>query len=206
MPAFTLQTLMSEATALVGGATDLTPSTVSLYVNLAQLEVARSLPMGEMEATTTYSVAASATSVALPSDFDEPIAFTRTTGAYDWGGHRTLTPTPIRVIDDASNGTSTGLPGVYAIHDQAAYLYPQPTSALSLQLRYRKVPTDLTALTSVPSLHTRYHPAILYKAAEQLAMRKMDPQTAAFLRNTYLSYMQATPSTQEVRVRSETTR
>jgi hypothetical protein len=197
---------MSEATALVGGRLDMTASQVSLYVNMAQLEVARALPHGEMEATAYLSVVSTskATANGFPADFDEPISVSRIS-AYDTFGYLHLTPVPIRAIDDAtdSTGTARGTPSRYAIHNQDIWIYPLASSDHSLTLRYRKVPSDMTALTAVPSLHTRYHPAILYKAAENLAMRAVDPQLAAYYRNTYISFMQATPSTQEVRTRSE---
>jgi len=205
MPLLTLQTLMSEATALVGGRLDMTASQVSLYVNMAQLEVARALPHGEMEETVYLSVTTSiATTSALPPDFDEPMSISRLS-AFDTFSHMNLTRVSIGEVDDASDsaGTGTGSPTRYALHEQDIWLYPMPSSALSLRLRYRRVPTDMTALTAMPSLHTRYHPAILYKTAENLAMRAVDPQLAAYYRNTYISFMQATPSTQEVRGRSE---
>jgi len=205
MPNLTLQTLMSESTALIGGRLDMSASQVSLYVNMAQLEVARSLPMGEMEATTYLNVPASGLTLGgFPTDFDEPISISRIS-AYDSFGYLHLTQVPIREIDDASDsgGTATSTPNRYAIHNQDIWVYPLATSALSLKLRYRKVPSDMTALTATPSVHTRYHPAILYKTAENLAMRAVDPQLAAYYRNTYISFMQATPSTQEIRTRSE---
>jgi hypothetical protein len=207
MPNLTLQALMSESTALSGGRLDMSASQVSLYVNMAQLEVARSLPMGEMEATTYLKVDISAqTAGTFPANFDEPISLSRLS-TYDSFGYMHLTQVPICDIDDAadSGGTATGIPTRYAIHNQDIWLYPRSSSAISLSFRYRKVPSDMTDLTSLPSVHTRYHPAILYKTAENLAMRAVNPELAAYYRNTYVQFMQATPSTQELRTRSERT-
>lgn len=205
MPSLTLGTLMSEATTLVGGSLAVTPSQASLYVNMAQLEVARALPHGEMEATAYLSAAVSTKTVGgFPSNFDEPMSLSRIS-TFDTFGYLQLTAVPIREIDAApdSTGTALGTPTRYAIHNQDIWLYPTPSSAMSLTLRYRKVPSDMTATTELPSIHTRYHPAILYKAAENLAMRAVNPELAAYYRNTYISFMQATPSTQEIRTRSE---
>lgn len=205
MAMMTLQTLMSEATALVGGRLDMSASQVSLYVNMAQLEVARALPHGEMETTTYLScVTSTKTAAGFPSDFDEPISLSRSS-TYDAFSHLNLTRVNIGQVDDAtdSTGTATGTSHSYAILGGDIWLYPTPSSAFSLTLRYRKVPSELTTLTAVPSVHTRYHPAILYKTAENLAMRALDPQLAAYYRNTYISFMQATPSTAELRQRSE---
>ena len=205
MPNLTLGTLISESTALVGGRLDLTASQVSLYVNMAQLEVARAIPHGEMEATTALKVTASGkTASGFPSDFDVPLSLSRVS-AYDGFSHLNLTRISIGEIDDAadSGGTATGTPNRYALMGEQVWLYPTPTSADSLLFRYRKVPADMTATTDMPSIHTRYHPAILYKTAENLAMRAVNPELAAYYRNTYISFMQATPSTQESRAQSE---
>ena len=206
MAMMTLQTLMSEATALVGGRLDMTASQVSLYINMAQLEVSRALPHGEMEATTylTLSVSSATAAGYPPSDFDEPISVSRLS-AYDGFSHLNLTRVSVGEIDDAadSGGTATGTTNRYAIHGDQLFVYPKSSSSVSLALRYRKTPSEMTLTTAVPSIHTRYHPAILYKAAENLAMRAVDPQLAAYYRNTFISFMQATPSTQELRGRSE---
>jgi hypothetical protein len=201
MPNLTLGTLISEATALVGGRLDMSVSQVSLYVNMAQMEVARAIPHGEMETTVYLSASASsATCGGFPANFDAPIALSRLS-TYDSFGQLHLTQVSIAEIDDArdSNGTATGTPNRFALHGENIWLWPKPTSALSLAFRYRKVPSDMTATTEMPSLHTRYHPAILYKTAENLAMRAVNPELAAYYRNTYLSFMQATPTTQELR-------
>jgi hypothetical protein len=205
MAMMTLQTLISEATALVGGRLDLLASQVSLYVNMAQIEVARALPHGEMEATTYLAAStSSATAAGFPSDFDAPIALSRIS-TYDTNSHLALTRVTIGEIDDASDsgGTAVGTTNRYALHSGDIWLYPKPSSNVSFAFRYRKVPTEMTATTSVPSVHTRYHPAILYKTAENLAMRSVNPELAAYYRNTYISFMQATPTTQELRAGSE---
>ena len=205
MPNLTLQTLMSEATALVGGRLDMSASQVSLYVNMAQLEVARALPHGEMEKTVYLAASISSlTANGFPTDFDAPISLSRAS-TYDGFSHMNLTRVSIGEIDDASDsgGTAVGVTNRYAIHNQDIWLYPKPSSTMSLTFRYRAVPADMTATTAMPSIHTRYHPAILYKTAENLAMRAVDPQLAAYYRNTYISFMQATPSTQETRAGAE---
>lgn len=191
MPAFTLGTLMSEATAAIGARADLAVSTVSLYVNLAQLEVASMLPHDELLSTDTLAVAASRQTVPLPADFGEIVALSRVS-SYDVFGFRLLAPISPPELDNASEGTATGTPNRYARVGVNLFLYPTPTSADSLILRYRRVPADMVATTSQPSLHTKYHPAIYFKTCENLADRVVDNPRAAYYRNKFISVMGAT--------------
>ncbi len=204
MPALNLRTLMSEATASAGGRVDISLSQASLLANLAQLEVASMLPHGEMESTDTLSIQTSGYTAALPADFGETISLSRVS-SFDNFGYRALTAVPIHQVDNASEGTATGTPNRYAIFNQQVVLYPTASSPHSLVFRYRKVPADMTALTDLPSLHTRYHPAVLYKLTETLCDRVLDSERAAYYRNKFISVMQTIPSTPELRTRSERT-
>lgn len=58
MPNFTLATIMSEATAMVGSRLELTASRVSFYANMALLDVAKAAPNTRLESTTTLSALA----------------------------------------------------------------------------------------------------------------------------------------------------
>lgn len=191
MPAFTLGTLMSEATAVIGARADLGASTVSLYANLAQLEVASMLPHEELVSTDTLSALASRQTVPLPADFGDFISLSRVS-SYDSMGFRLLAPVSVPAIDNASEGTAVGVPTRFARVGANLFLYPTPVSADSLVLRYRRVPADMVATTALPSLHTRWHPAIYFKLCENLADRVLDNPRAAYYRNKFLSVMGAT--------------
>ena len=200
----TLRTLMSEATTLAGNRSDIAISTVSLQVNLAQLEVAAMAPHGALESTATLAVLADSNTTTLPADFAEPIAVSRVS-SYDNFAYRLLTEVGIGQIDNASEGTTAGTPNRYAVYNGALFFYPTPSSADSLILRYRRVPADMTELTDLPSLHTFYHPAILMKTVEYLCDHVLDREGAALARNRFISMMQSIPATAELRVRSERT-
>ena len=206
MPALTLQTLMSEATAAVGQRLDLTVSQVSLQANLAQLEVASILPHTELMASTNVILAAGSGGTTLPADFGEAVDLFRQ-NSFDAFGYRLLTQVPLQEIDNAgdSTGTATGVANRYAISANSLLVYPASTSADTLTLRYVKVPSDMTALTALSSLHTRYHPAVLYKLSENLCDRILDNQRAAYFRNKFISVMGTVPSASDVRMRSERT-
>lgn len=204
MPALTLQNLMSEATSAIGQRIDLTQSQVSLQANLAQLEVAAMLPHTELHTVTNILLNAGSGSTNLPADFGEAVDIFRP-NSFDAFGYRLLTLVPPREIDNASEGTTTGVVNRYAVSGASLLFYPTSTSTDTFTLRYVRIPSDMTALTALPSLGTRYHPAILYKLCENLADRVVDNQRAAYYRNKFISAMGVIPQPTEVLNRSERT-
>jgi hypothetical protein len=207
MPALTLQNIMSEATSALGQRLDLTQSQVSLQANLAMFEVVAMLPHTELMVTGTISVDTSSGGTTLPADFGEAVDLYRSSNTmpYDAFGGRLLTLVPAREIDNASEGTATGQPNRYAISANSLLWYPSSKSRDAFTMRYVKIPSDMTNLTDLPSLHTRYHSAVLYKLCENLADRVVDNQRAAYYRNKFLSVMGAIPSPSDVLNRSERT-
>lgn len=195
MPSLTLGTLMSEATAALGSRLDLSASVVSLYVNIAQQEVASMLPHTELLASTTLVLAAGSSAAVLPTDFNSalPYAVFRP-NSQDSFGNRLLTRVSLREVDNASEGTATAVANRYAVSANSIIFYPGSTSQDTFTLRYCAIPADMTSTSSLPSLHTRYHPAILFKTIENLADRVMDNTRAAYYRNKFLSVIGATPA------------
>ena len=193
MPSLTLQQLMSEATSALGQRLELTPSQISLHANLAQQEVAFMLPHTALQKTGQIVLAASSSVTTLPVDFAIAIDMTRA-NSYDSFGYRLLTEVPPREIDNASEGTATGQSNRYAISGQSILFYPTTTSQDTFTMRYIATPTDMVGLTTQPSLHTMYHPAILWKLCENLADRVVDNQRAAYFRNKFISVMGSLPS------------
>ena len=197
MPALTLATLLSEATAALGQRLDLTVSQLSLHANIAMQEVAGMLPMTELMKTGTIVLAASSGATLIPADVQEIVDVFRP-NSYDAMGYRLLTAVPAREIDNAadSTGTATGVANRYAISGSSILVYPTSTSLDTLTMRYIGIPSDMTNLTDRPSIHTRYHPAVLWKLCENMADRVVDNQRAAYYRNKFINEMgtQLTPS------------
>lgn len=196
MPSLTLGTIMSEVTAMLGNrVTDLSASVVSLHVNIAQQEVAQMLPHTELMKTATLVLGAGSNATVLPADFNSSLPYeVFRPNSFDSLGYRSLTRVPVREIDNASEGTQTGVANRFAVSASSILFYPTTTSVDTFTLRYVGVPSDMTATTTMPSLHTRYHTAILYKAGENLCDRVVDNQRAGWFRNKFLSVMGATPA------------
>ena len=204
MPALTLATLLSEATSALGNRLDLSVSQLSLHANLAQQEVAAMLPMTELIKSATLVLAAGSSATVIPADVDKIVDVFRP-NSFDNLGYRLLTPVPLREIDNASEGTATGVANRYAISANSVHFYPGSTSQDTFTMRYVCVPSDMTNLTDRPSVHTRYHAAILYKFQENLADRVVDNQRAAYFRNKFISVMGTIPSPSDALNASERT-
>ena len=204
MPSLTLGTLLSECTAALGQRLDLTPSQLSLHANLAQQEVSVMLPHTALMDTATIVLNLGSGSTNLPADYGECVDMTRT-NSYDSFGFRVLTLVPPREIDNASEGTQNGRTNRYAVSGQTLLFYPTSGSTDTFTMRYIKIPADMSNLTDRPSLHTRYHPAVLYKFMENMADRVVDNQRAAYFRNKFISVMGTVPNPSDVQNRSERT-
>lgn len=197
MPALTLGTLISETTSALGNRLEISLSAMSLHANLAQLEVASMLPHTELMSTTTLVLGANSQSTNLPGDFAEVVSISRP-NSYDALGYRILTQVPARVIDNSSEGTTAGTTNSFAVIAGNVLFFPPSASIDTFLLRYIKTPGDMTSLTSLPSLATRYHPAILYKLEENMADRILDNQRAAYFRNKVISVLGTIPTPGDV--------
>ena len=202
MPIFNLQTLMSQATAIVGQRLDLTPSQVSFYANMAQLEVATRAPHMFLISTSSWSQGVASSQTSLPTDFLSPIDLTNIGSADSWGNH-TMREVATREVDNASEGTGQSRPNRYALVPPSLVFYPPSDSTYQFQLRYYKTPADMTALTDTLSVGSVLRPAVIWKLAEYLFAVTLDQEREAFARNRYLSYMQSTPPDEALRYRSE---
>lgn len=202
MPALTLGQILSEVTSALGNRLDLTPSVVSLHANIAQQQVAAMLPMTELLKSATLVFAAGSNATVIPGDFAEAVDVVRV-NSFDSFGNRNLTLVPLRQIDNASEGTQAGQANRYAISASSILVYPTPSSIDTFTMRYIATPTDMVALSDRPSLHTRYHPAIYYKTAQNVANRIVDNPRAAYFGNEFISIMGTIPTPSEALKRNE---
>ena len=202
MPIFNLQTLMSQATAIVGQRMEMTPSQVSFWVNVAQLEVATRAPHMFMLSNSYFSTSASQSSASLPTNFLAPVSLTNLGSSDSWGNH-TMREVAQREVFNASEGTGSGRPNRYAVQPPSLLLYPPADGAYSMQFTYYKTPSDLVSLSDTLSVGSYLAPAVIWKTAEYLFAVTLDQEREAFARNRYLSFAQSTPSDEALKFRSE---
>jgi len=123
MPSWTLNDLMSQATARVGHRADITASDASLWVNQAYQDFVREVPELLSEKTYYFSVNSGTSTVSLPADFYEPILISFDT---DSGGTlRRMSPE----VCDAKGYYPVGEPQGYFIYNDQIQLWPSANSS-----------------------------------------------------------------------------
>lgn len=176
---------------------DWQPSEVSLYANLAYAEVGERIRHMPEESLAVSSTTSGGNRIALPTDFNGVLAFTLFTQSSATTGSRNTQPVTLvqqdaRWIDSQPLNGVTGIPESYCIYGTWAELYPSPSSAYSLLLRYQAKNPTLIQSTDTVVFDERWHPAVLYKTVELLEASRNNPEGELLARNRYLNYVTST--------------
>ena len=196
MPAWTLSDLMSNATAALGNRVDIAASTVSFWVNQAYEDVWNILPHDQHEAIAVSSTTVNEDKLGLPSDFLSLIVLSNTSRS-------NALLDPINQDQIAAFSASSGQPTHYAQFSSWLELRPVPDSAYSLELRYRKLRSELTLTTDTPSVATRLRPAIYHRAVALLAQNVTLDSAKAIEATTGFRQALAIPSDRALRTRDQ---
>lgn len=196
MPAWNLADLMSRTTAALGNRSDLAASDVSFWVNEAYDDVWNRQPHDLQETIAVSNTTVNEDKITLPTDFAELVSLSNTSDS-----NRLLDPLNVDQLLRYPSTTS-GIPRYYAEYNSWLELRPIPDSAYSLELRYRKLRSDLTSLTARPSVTTHLRRAIFLKAVELLADNvTLDDERAVRYRQKYEAALAQMPSDRAMRMR-----
>lgn len=188
---WTLRDIMSVATAIAKlTPEDIMPSRASFFANQAQRDVANRIQQVEFERIAVSSTSSGDDKLFLPTDCERVLALSFDTG----GSYRIIPQTSMDVLDSKSMGTATGVPAMYLSYATWVQMYPSPNSSYSLQLRYVARLSDITNLDAIPSVDTRYHQAVVFKAVEYLQHYKGNIEAAHAYRNLYEVELRNQPS------------
>jgi hypothetical protein len=208
VPAYTLGEILSSATAAIGRRDDIPVSDASRLANDAYFEVWYATMPEEAEAIAVSSTTSGENKIELPSDFHAPISAALvyrpswSTASSARSSYLTLTLRDAASFDGKSP-EPVGVPAEIAFFNSWIELWPSPNSAYSFQLRYRRHPTDLTSLTSVPSLSTPWRKAVELKTREYLADFVGDEERSQKAQVQYLRYVSTLKTAQAVRQSGE---
>lgn len=198
MGLFTLGTVLSEATGLIGNRIDLAQSRASLYANAALRFIWSTEYLDNQEGLAISSTTSGENKITLPPDFEHITNLSNISAT---------PPYPLiqwNVDDIDSNHTYQGVPRFYVRYASWLELWPSPDSSYSMQLRYKTQPSTLTALTARGSLSSRHDMAWLYKTAELCADALKDWESATIMRAKFLSEMASVPNDLAMRQRART--
>lgn len=197
MPILNLGEVCSRATTLAGGRGDWQLSEASFWANLAleQVSVIAGAHHKPREGLAISSTTSGGNRIALPTDFDYPIALTLYQGSTSTATSRTTYEVPLKqrdaaFVDAQPNQFNGGIPEYYVWYSTWLELMPSPNSAYSLQLRYGARQPTLIDSSSTPDLDAKWHQAWLYKTNELLEASRSNPEGEALARNRYINYVQ----------------
>lgn len=154
-------------------------SVVSEYVNVAygMLVHTAGVQLSAQE-TTAYASTSTGTDnarLAMPTDFDRALGLkigvpnswsTATSRTTEWRG---LDKLPAPQFDTVwVQSDTSGVPEVYADYATWFELRPSPDSMYSIELRYQRKASEMTASTATPALDEQWHWALALKASELL--------------------------------------
>lgn len=195
MTLWTLGTVMSEATSIIGSRADIAASRCSLYANQAALDVQLAVEPLDAEGIAVSSTTSGENKITMPSDFFSVIDLSNTS----------ISPpqllTKWNVYDVDSTVSQLGRPTNYVSYSSYLQLWPSPDSSYSLQLRYQTRPPVLTSTSDAPSFDTRFGMCWLYRTAEYLSDSVKDYETAMVMRQKFLSTLATIPSDLALRQR-----
>ena len=171
MPVLSLAQLASHVTRLAN-APAMPLSLASEYVNLAYAQVSQAAGLQHQakEAVAFASTATSDNRMGFPPDFDYALGLklgvpaswsTATSRTTSWEPLVKQTPP----WGDPYQSDTSGVPEAYAEFATWFELRPSPISAYSVELRYMRKITEMTASTSTPILDEQWHWAIALRAA-----------------------------------------
>ena len=198
MPVFNLAELASLATTFTGRA-DFTLSETSRLINIAYSELVNKVGHTPLEAIAVSSTTSGENRIAIPTDFNAALALTMYVGSTATNSNATtvvvLPSREARWLDarDRERAT-TGEPEAYVQYATWIELWPSPTSAYSLWLRYSAKPAMLVESTDTPALDERWQTAIALRTTELLAAARLDYENEALARNRYLNFVNSMPT------------
>jgi len=141
------------------------------WINEAQRMVATNTVAKEFEAAGTIALTVGKYKYTLPTDFD------MIESVFDPESTLRLRPVDLQTFD-ANNIEVQGIPTVYTLWAKEIWVYPLPSTAHNLELRYIKEPKTLVAGTDVPDMDPDYlHLLVDYALAR--AYRSEDDLEAA---------------------------
>lgn len=196
----------SRATEMAGGRLDWTLSDVSFWSNVALQEVAQQSGHINKEGIAVSSTTTGENRYALPSDFDYPTSLTLYQGSDSTNDtSRMTTAIPLVGRDaswaDARSRPDNGVPENYVLYATFFELYPSPTSAYSMQLRYMTKHPTLVQSGETCLLDDRWQPAWLYKTTELLEASRNNVEGEMVAHNRYLQYIATVPTDRQLKQR-----
>ena len=166
------------------------------YINDAQRDIFNEYRLPFMEANQNYTLTAGVSDITngngLPTNFVQAITLFDTTT----GGERVIPQKDIREVDqyyadpDDTTIHPTGRPEYWYYFNETIRVYPVPSSAFTLTVRYFKSPTEMTVDGDVPEIPSAFEELLVVGAAYRVMQVKDNYDQAGVLQNKYDEILQ----------------
>ena len=206
---WTLDTIVSRATAALGNRLDISLSDGSFWANVGQETVWDLLPHDLQEKLAVSSTTSGENRITLPSDFQELLNIRLSSGSNHNDVLQQINLDTIDsnmpeggVLGSFSVSTALGVPTHYLPYADFIELRPSPDSAYSVQMRYRGQLATLVATTDRLSVTTRFGEAVFLKTTQLLADNVVrDFNSGAAFGDRFVRFMFAMPNDRALRMR-----
>lgn len=198
MPSWNLGQLMSAVTTALRDPPALLTSTVSFWVNQAENDCWFMLRHDQQEVSAATSTTTNSDVMVLPTDFASFVGVPSNVS----DGAALLTE--INMEQFASFSSYSGAPTHFVSYGTLVRFRPVPDSAYSIAYNYRRLRTEMTTISVVPSIATHLRPAIFHRAVQLMAENvTLDQDRAALAERQYARVLQTMPDANALRARDQ---
>lgn len=162
------------------------------YINDTQRDVFNEYRLPFMQTSQAYTVTIGASDITngagLPANFSQAIDLT-----YTSSGEKTIPYRELSDIDaDADDTTAhpAGQPQYWYKFGNTIRVFPVPSTAYTVNLRYYKTATELTADADVPEIPSSFEEILVVGAAYRVMQVKDNYDQAGVLENKYAELLQ----------------
>lgn len=188
---YTLGALTSKVQQRVHD-TGYSSSEIHNYINDTQRDVFNEYRLPFMQTSKDYTVTVGDSDITggtgLEANFNQAIDLVYTSTGEQVVPYREFTDTDADPDDTTAH--PTGAPQYWYKFGDTIHVFPAPSSAYTLTLRYYKTPTELTADADVPEIPSQFEEILVVGAAYRVMQVKDNYDQAGVLENKYGELLQ----------------
>lgn len=161
------------------------------FINDAQNDVFNEYRLPFMQTTQGYTLTVNVSDITngsgLPANYVQALDLVLTTG----GQEKVLTYVDVREIDniypdpDDTTAHAANVPHSWYYYAETIRVFPVPSSAYTVTLRYYKKPTELSSDSDVPEIPSEFEELLVTGAAYRIMQVKDNYDQAGVLQNKY---------------------
>lgn len=162
--------------------TGFSSSEIQSYINDTQRDIFNEYRLPFMEDSQTYTATVGVTDITngsgLPTNYVQALDLLNANG-------KLIPNVDVRELDQNIEEGTSDSPICWYLYENTINVYPAPTTAYGLTLRYYKKPTELTADANVPEVPSEFEEILVVGAAYRVMQVKDNYDQAGILQNKY---------------------